>query len=253
MKKNVFLLFLICSCLNTIAFNKNIQYGLSLQGLTNYVERTGGSDLAHKDFYKHNFGSGAINFNARYFIDDRWSLQSGIGFTAIGFDFGFAQNYSLTMNNHFLNSAASITVTQVPLMLNYSFKPNCSNKYWVVGAGFNFMFSNQDIINKAYTLPVNENVQTLLPVNYFTQTMNASKFANGSLQLMLGREKKFKRGNLLSVNLIWNIGLSGSLATTRVNYILDGMAYEHVFSNHGHYAGLSVAYLFSSKKSREKA
>ena len=91
MKKNVFLLFLICRCLNTIAFNKNIQYGLSLQGLTNYVEGTGGSDFAHKDFYKHNFGSVAINFNARYFIDDRWSLQSGIGFTAIEFDFGFAQ------------------------------------------------------------------------------------------------------------------------------------------------------------------
>jgi hypothetical protein len=69
---------------------------------------------------------------------------------------------------------------------------------------------------------------------------------------MLGREKKFKRGNLFSVNLIWNIGLSGSLASTKVNYILDGMAYEHVFSNHGHYAGLSVAYLFSSKKSRAK-
>jgi len=253
MKKLAILCFLLTIAIQTQAFKGKVQYGLSFLGGSNYTELTGGSDIAHASFYKNNFGTGAFNFNARYFFDERWSLQTGIGFTNIGFDIGFAQNYSLIKNNHFVNSTASINVTQIPLMAIYNFRPDCKNKSWVLGAGFNFMFSDK-AINKTIYPNQSKNESNVLPlVSNYTQTVIANKFSTTNLQLMVGREKKFNKGNRLSVNLVWNIGLAGNIADSKVNYTIDGTNYEHIFSNQGHYSGLSVSYLFSSKASRKKA
>lgn len=222
-------------------------------GGSNYTQLSGGSDLANANFYKHNYGTGAINFNARYFINDKWSVQSGIGFTSIGFEIGFAKNYSLVKNDHFINSKANIEVTQVPLMAIYNFKPDCKNKSWMVGAGFNFMFSNK-AVNKIIYPNQTKNESIILPqLTNFSQTISANKFATTNLQLMVGREKKFNKGNRISLNLVWNIGLAGDIAQSQVKYTIDAIDYEHVFSNQGHYAGLSFCYLFSSKSSRSKA
>ena len=237
----------------TQAFKNNMQYGLTVFGGTNYTQLSGGSDLAHAGFYKNNFGAGAFNFNARYFIDERWSIQSGIGFTSIGFETGFAKNYSLIKNDHFIKSATSINVTQIPLMAIYNFKPDCKNKSWVVGAGFNFMFSDKNVNTTVYPNQTKNETYLMPELTNFSQTTTAGKFSTTNLQLMVGREKKFNKGNRLAVNIVWNIGLAGDIAQSRVNYTIDGTDYEHIFSNQGHYAGLSISYLFSSKSSRAKA
>lgn len=222
-------------------------------GGANYSSLSGGSDLAHANFYKSNCGTGAINFSARYFFDERWSLQSGLGFTNIGFEIGFAQNYSLTQNNHIIKSSTSINITQVPLMAIYNFKPDCKNKSWLVGAGFNFMFSGKAVNNTIYPNQMKNETNLFPQLSNFSQTVTANKFSTANLQLMVGREKKFNKGNRLALNFIWNIGLAGDIAQSKVNYTIDGTDYEHIFANQGHYAGLSLSYLFSSKSSRAKA
>jgi hypothetical protein len=237
----------------TQAFKGNMQYGLSLFGGSNYTQFSGGSDQAHAGFYKHNIGAGAFNFNARYFIDERWSIQSGIGFTNIGFEIGFAKNYSLVKNDHFIESSTNIEVTQIPLMAIYNFKPDCKNKSWLVGAGFNFMFSNKNVNTTVYPNQSKNETYLMPQLSNFSQTTTASKFSTTNLQLMVGREKKFNKGNRLSINAIWNIGLAGDIAQSKVNYTLDGTDYEHIFSNQGHYAGLYIAYYFSTKATRAKA
>jgi hypothetical protein len=253
MKKIFLFTCLLFIASQTWAFKNKVQYGLSLFGGTNYTQLSGGSDLAHSGFYKHDFGTGAFNFNARYFFEERWSIQSGLGFTSIGFEIGFAKNYSLVKNDHFIKSTVNIDVTQIPLMAIYNFRPDCKNKSWVVGAGFNFMFSGKSInVTDFPTQSKNETV-VLPQLSNFSQTVTASKFSTTNLQLMAGREKKFNKGNRLSVNVVWNIGLAGDIAQSKVAYTIDGADYEHIFSNQGHHAGLSINYLFSSKSSRAKA
>jgi len=254
MMKKIFLLSIsMFVAFQSQAFKSNMQYGFSLLGGTNYAQFSGGSDFAHASFYKHNSGTGAFNFNARYFIDERWSVQSGIGFTSIGFEVGFAQNYSLVKNDHFINSSTNINVTQIPLMAIYNFKPDCKNKSWLVGAGFNFMFSDKNVNTTVYPTQSKNEIYLMPQLSNYSQTITAGKFSTTNLQLMVGREKKFNKGNRLSLNVVWNIGLAGDIAQSKVNYTLDGTDYEHIFSNQGHYAGLSVSYLFSTKASRAKA
>lgn len=252
--RKIFLLGMILLFVNhSKAFKNSIQYGLSIFGGSNYTQLTGGSDLAHANFYKNNMGTGAFNFNARYFIDEHWSLQSGIGFTSIGFDIGFAKNYSLVKNDHFINSNESIHVTQIPLMAIYNFKPDCKNKSWLVGAGFNFMFADKAVNSTVYPNQSKNETYSIPQLSNFSQTVTAGKFSTTNFQMMVGREKKFNKGNRLSVNAIWNIGLAGNIAQSKVNYTIDGNSYEHIFSNQGHYAGLSICYLFSTKATRAKA
>lgn len=252
MKKILTFSFLILLGSEGFSFNKKIQFGFSILGGSNYAQLTGGTDLAHANFYKQNYGTGALNFNARYFFDDNWSVQSGIGFTSIGFEIGFAKNYSLVKNDHFINSKANIEVVQIPLMAIYNFKSDCKNKSWIIGAGFNFIFSNKAVNTTLYPNQT-KNESILMPqLTSFSQTTTADKFTTPNLQFMVGREKKFNKGNRISLNLIWNIGLAGDIAQSKVNYTIDGTDYEHIFSNQGHYAGLSFSYLFSSKASRAK-
>jgi len=252
--KKIFLLSIsLLIAIQAQAFKRNMQFGLSLFGGTNYTQFSGGSDQAHAGFYKHNIGAGALNFNARYFLDERWSIQSGIGFTNIGFEMGFAKNYSLIKNDHFIESSTNIEVTQIPLMAIYNFKPDCKNKSWLVGAGFNFMFSDKSVNTTLYPNQSKSEAFIMPQLSNFSQTTTAGKFSTTNLQLMVGREKKFNKGNRLSVNVIWNIGLAGDIAQSKVNYTIEGPDYEHIFSNQGHYAGLSIGYLFSTKATRAKA
>lgn len=254
MKKSAFTFMLSSIVTFNLYANKiNMQYGISMLGGTNYAQLSGGSDVAHAGFYKNNYGTGSLNFQARYFINEKWSVQSGIGFTSIGFDIGFAKNYSLVKNDHFIKSSASIEVTQIPLMAIYNFKPDCKNKLWVAGAGFNFMFSGKNVNTVMYPTQSKNETYLMPQLTNYSQTITSGKFSTTNLQLMVGREKKFNKGNRLSLNFIWNIGLAGNIAQSKVNYTLDGTDYEHVFSNQGHYAGLSISYLFSSKSTRAKA
>lgn len=253
MKKIILLNVLLIFSIYTQASKKNIQYGLSVFGGTNYAQLIGGTDLAHANFYQHDYGTGAFNFNARWFINDKWSVQSGIGFTSLGFEYGFAKNYSLIKNDHFINSKASIEVTQIPLMAIYNFKPDCKNKSWVLGAGFNFMFSDKAVNNTIYPNQ-SKNESIVIPeLTSFSHTFNTRKISTANFQLMFGREKKFNKGNRLAVNAVWNIGLAGEIAKSTVSYTIAGNTYEHIFSNNGHYAGISISYLFSNKASRAKA
>lgn len=254
--KKIVALFLLCLFTGqgkVFSFQKGIQYGASLGLAGNNSYFIGGSDQAHGSFHRNVFGTASLNFSARYFLNETWSVQSGIGFTELGFESGFTQNYSLIKNNHFVLNRQSLPVTQIPLMGIYSFKPDCKNRNWFIGAGFNFMFvgkKNNEIKQPAMA---GDELNLLPEVLNYTSELRVTKKSTPSIQFMAGREKKFSKGNRLSVAFLYNIGLTGTMATSSVAYTIDGTDYNHIFSNRGDFAGLCFTYYFSSKATRNSS
>jgi hypothetical protein len=227
------------------------QYGVNLGLGVNATYFAGGGEQAHAGFYSEQYGTGALNFAARYYLNDKWSLQSGLGFTNIGFEMGFAQNYSLIKNDHFVQSRLVVNITQLPIMAIYSFKPDCRNKRWIVGAGFNFMFAQKNANTTVYPANPADEVNLLPQLTNFSNSLSVSKSSNTAFQLMAGREKTFKKGAKFSICFLWNIGLMGNVATSTVKYTESNVNYEHVFANRGDYAGLSFSWFFGNKMSRK--
>jgi hypothetical protein len=55
------------------------------------------------------------------------------------------------------------------------------------------------------------------------------------------KEKQFKNGSVLNASFIWNAGF-GNMASSTVNYTIDGQSYQHQFNNNGNFFGFSFAY-----------
>src|ERR1019366_9510786 len=83
--------------------------GINSSFTANNSTYIGGMSDAHALFTHNDFGTGSLGIVGRYFIDDHWSIQSGINFSSIGFDYSLAKNYSLQKNgDHFTANNVSI-------------------------------------------------------------------------------------------------------------------------------------------------
>jgi hypothetical protein len=237
--------------LPVFSIHKGIQYGLTLGATGNHSYFVGGSEQANAGFYSNVYGSGAINFTARYFLSEKWSLQSGLGFTSVGFETGMAKNYSLLKNDHFITARQEVNMGQIPFLVIYSFKPDCKNKNWFLGAGFNFLFSSSKNNETLFPAQPGEEINLLPTVTNYSVDLSVQKKNTPAFQFMAGREKKFNKGNRLSLAFVWNIGLVGTMSTSTVNYTAENTNFQHIFSNRGDFAGLYFTYTFSSKQSRK--
>ena len=244
------LLFLMNSYIG-YSFQRGFQYGITLGATGNHSYFEGGSEFAHANFYNNVYGSGALNFSARYFLSERWSLQSGFGFSTMGFESGMARNYSLLKNDHFISARQDLNITQIPLLAIYSFNPDCKNKNWFLGAGLNFFFVSAEKEKTIYPSQPGNDLNLLPGVSDFSVTHKVNKENVTAFQFLVGREKKFTKGNRLSLAFVWNIGISGNVATNTIQYKVENTDYEHVFSNRGDFAGIYITYAFSTKSSRK--
>lgn len=248
---SLLLLFLLVNAKLSTA--KGIQYGASIGVLGNHNYFIGGSEQAHANFHHNVFGTASLNFSARYFLNEKWSLQSGLGFTELGFESGFTQNYSLVKNDHFVLNRQTLPITQIPLLAVYSFKPDCKNRNWFIGAGFNFLFLGKTNTEITFPAQPGDELNLLPEVSDYSSQLNLNKKSTPSALFLAGREKKFSKGSRLSLAFIYNVGLVGTMATSSINYKIQNTAYNHIFSNRGDYAGLLFTWYFAGKKSKRQA
>lgn len=239
MKKIIFLL-LFLPFVNSASAQTGLTYGVSFNISGNSSNYVGGSSDANALFHTDHYGKGMFSFVSRYFFNEHWSVQSGLGFSSIGFDYALAKDYSLLKkDDHYTTNGLSVSVIEVPLIAIYSFKPNCKNSRWFVGAGASTMNNFTDVEETLHTESNESNVSSTTMT--MDQTMTASSFIVITGQLTGGIEKTFKKGGILQFGLLANFGFS-NIATSTVNYTIENKDYTHTFNNQGDYFGFKITY-----------
>lgn len=247
MKKIIILSFALVT---TSALNAQSSWslGVGVSSSANYSHFSGGMTDASALFHHNEHGNGAWNFTARKNLCPHWSFQTGIGFSNIGFDFDLAQDYSLlNRDGQWASTSVSVNTLNIPASIIYNTNLNCRNWRWFIGGGFSALMSSEsgDIETQAYFPDDNSTV-------VLEQSFHSSAFTTINGHLIGGIEKVFKRQNVLSFGVILNGG-ANNLATTNVNYIANGKAYNHTFTNRGNYSGFFVSYYFRPVGSRRVA
>jgi hypothetical protein len=203
---------------------------------------SGGMTDASALFMHNPHGSVDFGVTARYFHTNHWSLETGFNHTRLGFDFALAKDYSLlTPKNHFIALNSSYGVSQVPVTLIYAFNPNCRNYRFFVGAGINLM-AHAGSINK-HTDAVSTEKAPIPLGDALSQDMQVNSFVTCAGQLTWGVEHLQKRGGILQLAFVGNLGLSNQ-ATATVDYTVNNQNYEHTFTNNGKYFGMMLNYYF---------
>lgn len=206
----------------------------------NHSMLVGGMKTANARFHHTSFGGGALNLIGRYDHNKHWMLMTGLGFNTFGFEFALAENYSLVKGKRSYSPIrAEFGTLEIPTLVYYKFNPNCKNSKWVVGAGFVHTLVGAQTVtaNKTYDVEGNTNA------TYLKGEASAKGGLTCMVRFAVGREKLFKRGNVLNASFVMNAGLK-ELAKAKVNYAVDGAEYEHEFSNRGNFIGFRLAYFF---------
>ncbi len=206
----------------------------------NQAQFVGGSVNADGRFTQKEFDGAALSIIGRYDYNKHWMAETGFGFNTFGFNYSISQNYSLlNPESRFQGVNTKFAGLDIPFLIFYKFNPNCKNSRWLIGAGFATNFIKDKTIDKNF-VETNE-------ANFNSNILSSSSFINnnatGMLRLAVGREKIFKNGSFLNATLVANLGLN-AFATSTVNYTIDGVNYEHQFTNQGNFIGLRVAYFF---------
>lgn len=245
-------LFLLASVFSLSAFAQNgWKLGITAGSVSSKSYYSGGMQEANARFHKQNYGSGMLGIVARKTINTHFSWQFGLKFNQIGFQYGIAENYSLLAKHdrHTITKIGLGTVN-IPATLIYNTNYNCRNVRWFVGAGLSLTASGTSM-NTTQTITPGESTSANSSTVVLSQTVEASSYTKINGHVMGGVEKQFKSGRMLSAAVYFNKGFS-AVATSTVNYTIDGKDYTHTFTNYGSYAGLSLTYYFKPWESFKK-
>ncbi|MDI1354480.1 MAG: hypothetical protein PSX36_06165 [bacterium] len=242
MKKSI-LIALICLVLKGYsqqdgAWSFGLQWGF--QGNTS--EFSGGMETANARFQHNSYGSGALDFLARFDYNNHWMLTGGIGFSSFGFDYALTKNYSLLTGNEenrYCKIRSSFSMVTLPVMVYYKFNPNCKNSKWVIGAGFAQLFTDDAKISASYVDSPEANANA----NYIASASDSRNDFYTMWRFSVGREKVFKSGSILNASMLFNFGTK-TMATSTVSYEVDGESYSHQFTNRGNFIGFRLSYFF---------
>lgn len=254
MKKAFVLLSVFSLCILCLSAQENRSWHLGVQyrKLSNKSRFDGGMADANARFKQTSSKGRAFGLIARYDLNKHWMLMTGVGYNSLGFSFKISEDYSFTQRSkRHTRLNLRFRAVEIPLMVAYKSNPNCGNWRWVMGAGINSMItynqnqhrsSNRSSYNGDYT----GNISSQSVIDSVMEGESITKSgAYIQARFMLGREKVFKKGNMLNVSLLINRGFT-EIARAVVNYTIDGNNYSHEFSNKGSYACLSVTYYFRS-------
>lgn len=253
MKKSLLILAISLFAFTVNAQNKwNI--GIQLGANANHSEFSRGMSDANALFTNTSYGTGQIGFLARRGVSNHFSLQTGLSFSSIGFTYSIAEDYSLLKADECHGNQLNVgtCITRVPVSLIYNSNLNCKNIRFIAGIGLAVGF----IDNKWATEDM-KNVEGGELGNTSSSVMRtdvrSTNTANGSFTTLLGVEKVFSRGNMLSLTFEGNWGFN-KVAESTVKYTVDNKNYNHTFSNNGSYCGVALTYYFlpvgSKKASR---
>lgn len=243
MKRPVIITALLISVSSALFAQTTGDWRLGLQtgAYANRSEFSGGMSNAPAEFSHDPFGSGSFDLSLRYDHNRRWAFMSGVGFTAAGFNFTLANDYSLSddCHNRYDMLESSIPVVNVPVMALLKTNNNCRNWRWIFGAGVvNSFAANTRYDNTATFGQESEQNAEYMTVN--TRSVSGYHFQT---RFLVGREKEFNKGGLLTFMLVCNTGYS-EMASATVTYNQDNRLYNHEFTNKGSYCGFSIAYSF---------
>jgi hypothetical protein len=230
----------------------NWRMGVFAGAVGNHSTYTGGTEIAHARFHHNDLGAGIWGLSFRKTYTDHWSLQTGIQFSEIGYQFAIAENYSLlNKSGHYTYNTIKAGTFAIPVSVLYHFKPNCRNVRWYVGAGISLVGTNAQASVSKNVVPDGESATAGTSV-YLQQTAQAASHwaFNGNLEV--GAEKTFKSGRTLGIALVANGGFTSFMNTT-VTYSIDNQTYTHTFSNFGNYAGVKCSYFFRNFKCNKGA
>lgn len=245
MKKFIVLAIGLIACSLKAQEDKIWRFGLQWGVHDNQSKFSGGSPNAHARFTQNKYNGGAFDLIARYDYNKHWMAETGLGFNTLGFGYALSENYSfLNIEKRFSSVKTEFNGIEVPFMIFYKFNPTCRNSRWLIGGGFAANFVEGKTITKSFD-PGNEG-------NTNSKYLNSvSAINNGGFALVrfsVGREKIFKNGSFLNASLVFNAGLN-AIATSTVNYTIDGKDYEHQFTNNANFIGLRIAYFFKPWRS----
>jgi hypothetical protein len=239
MKK--YLLFFLLLITAGATAQRSFRFGVSFGTIANSSEFVSGMEQANALFDHTDHGSGYIAFMFEKDLCDRFSLETGLSFTELGFTYSMAKDYSLRKPLDRRNILAlGNCIGQVPLFLNYKTKLNCSNNRWFLGAGPQLMYSTENF-DKTSSAEINE--EGVTTTSDLSQHYTMNSFAAVSLAGQFGIEHVYKKGSRLRWTFLCNHGFS-ELGFSEVNYVVNGTSYTHNFSNSGSYAGFNVSWFF---------
>jgi hypothetical protein len=230
---------LVCFALiSTAQSDKTWSFGAQWGFQGNHSWFSGGMEEAHAKFHVNSFGGGALNLIARYDENKHWMLMTGLGFNSFGFEYSLTKNYSLRKPEDQSSSVSTqFSSLEIPTLIHYKFNPNCKNAKWVLGLGFVHTLIGLQTITEAYS----ESTEGALSGEYISSTSQTTKDLACMYRMTVAREKVFKKGGILNVSLVFNLGLK-EIATSTVEYEVDQQKYKHEFTNNGNYLGFKLAY-----------
>ena len=232
---------------------KTWRLGVQIGHQANRSQFSGGTSDANARFHHNPYQAGSLNFAARYDLNHHWMFMTGLGFNSLGFEYALSENYSLLRRGkdqgQFTKIISQFGAVEIPAMVFYKLNPNCKNARWLVGAGFALgLVGAQTINNNA--AKANDGSSS---VNYISSSSTSNGGNYGFLRWSVAREKMYKKGGILNLSLLLNMGFH-TIAQSTVNYTIDNQSYTHSFSNNGSFAALRLAYFFRPfHKSFEKA
>jgi hypothetical protein len=250
--KKYSLAFLLFFVINIQAQNKPWTVGLNFSAIRNNSTYIGGMSEAHARFDQNNFATGSLNILFQKQYSQNWFLQTGFGFTEIGFESVISNNYSFyNLENRFTALRTSISVIELPLNVIYKFNSDCKNKRWYLGLGAKWVFNGESTnVTKPDKKSINEDLPKVSNDANLVQHVNANTISTITTNFIVGREKLRKNGHIIGLGFIYNQGYN-SIAKADVSYLLDGISYTHTFSNKGSYCGLYFQYFFNPIKSKK--
>jgi hypothetical protein len=220
--------------------DKTWSLGLQWGFHANHSDFKGGMENANARFHHNSYGGGGLQLIARYDYTKHWMLMTGLGFNTYGFDFALSENYSLLKeDSRFSTIHTGFGALELPTLVYYKFNPNCRNSKYVIGGGFVHSVTGAQTIPKNFVEDPEGNTNS----NYLESVSTVKDELNCMIRLVVGKERVFKRRNILNAALILNVGLK-EIATSKVIYTVDGQEYNHEFGNSGNFVGLRLAYFF---------
>lgn len=253
MKQKHTLLIVLLAIVSGFASAQNrLNIGLSFSVYANPSKFTGGMAEASALFNNHPYGSCQLGLEFRYRVSNHWSLQSGLHFGQTGFSYSLAQDYNLlNPSEQYAELYTGTCLTQIPVMAIYNTKLNCRHIRFIVGAGFNMSFIDNGWTSYSASTVEAEGVENNNTTEMTEQT-TALTTTGGGFTWLIGIEKVFKRGNMLSLTFNANHGFN-NMALSTVSYTVENQDYTHIFTNRNNWAGVALTYYFLPAGSRKQA
>jgi hypothetical protein len=225
--------------LNAIAQENNTwRLGASFGLNNNQSKFSGGMPDANARFHHNQFGTGAMEFTARFDYTNHWMGTAGLGLTSTGYQFALSENYSLlNKSKQFSTIKSDFGKIEMPVMLFYKLSPNCKNTRWLAGGGFVPTWVEGKTTDNSYE----QTIEGTISSDYLSSTITSKGGAYLMLRGSIAREKILKNGSLLNVALLFNLGFK-EMTKAAVNYTVDNQNYLHSFTGKGNFIGFRIFY-----------